>query len=272
MARRSYRVNFTGGSGFQLAGIVDKDDSVDAAPVAVFSHCFTCNKDLKAIVRISRGLAEAGLTVLRFDMTGLGGSEGDFSETNFTSNVADLHAAIEFASDELGPVQSLIGHSFGGAASLHVASTASKTPSLGRLSSLVTLAAPSDTRHLGELLIRMSPEIESVGEGNVTIGGRTWLIKRQMVEDFFSHDLTAAIPKIETAALILHSPIDETVHYDHAVRIQTLLNTRADGPILGSLVSLIDADHLLARNSDDLLLVTDLLSAFIRRRSVVGGR
>ncbi len=194
--RRSYRVKFpggtrTGGRVNQLAGIVDRPAEVAAAPVAVFSHCFTCNKDLKVIVRISRALAAAGIAVLRYDMTGLGGSEGHFSKTNFSTNLADLEAAMRFAERELGHVTALIGHSFGGAATLAAASNhANET------SAVVTLAAPSDTQHLAELLSRIDPRIEREGVGEVEIGGRRYQVNQQMLSDFRSHELTAMIPKV----------------------------------------------------------------------------
>ncbi|GIW97014.1 MAG: hypothetical protein KatS3mg111_0347 [Pirellulaceae bacterium] len=115
--RRSQRVTFPGGMGYELAGIVDSPNEPPIA-TAVFTHCFTCNKDLKAIVRISRHLAESGVRVLRYDLTGLGGSRGDFSATNFTTNQADLQAAVRFMSAAFEPPTLLIGHSFGGICSL----------------------------------------------------------------------------------------------------------------------------------------------------------
>ncbi len=261
MARKSYRVQFPGGSGFPLAGIVDRPDDVDSFPVAVLSHCFTCNKDLKAIVRISRGLAELGIGVLRFDMTGLGGSHGDFSRTNFTTNLADLESAIRFAGNELGPVSALIGHSFGGAVSLAFAGSgkSAKQPVV------VTIAAPSDTSHLAVLLAKMDPEIERSGSGHVTIGGIDWKIDRQMLDDFRSHDLPAAIAKIASPVLLFHSPVDETLSFDHAIRIMGLIQNSLTNSAPASLISLHGADHLLANQQADIDLVVSITAAFIVR-------
>lgn len=263
MARKSYRVQFSGGSGFQLAGIIDRPDDDPSAPVVVFSHCFTCNKDLKAIVRISRALAENGIAVLRYDMTGLGSSQGDFSHTNFTTNVADLTAAIEFACVEFQTeTVSLLGHSFGGAASLAYAGSSAGHQ---HVAALVTLAAPSDTHHLAALLARMDPAIESDGEGTVTIGGLKWRIYRHMLEDFRSHEVTATIPKIKAPTLLLHSPVDETLAYDHALRIMGLIqgSPETDTPV--SLMTLAGADHLLATNPKDIEFVAEVVSAFVKR-------
>jgi len=273
--RISRRVEFPGGSGFNLAGIVDQV-VVDAAskdganqespsPVIVFSHCFTCNKDLKAIVRTSRALAVSGITVLRYDMTGLGGSDGDFSQTNFTTNIADLRAAIRFATAELGPVTGLIGHSFGGAAALAVAGDPQGFES--SLRGIATLAAPSDTQHLAELMDMMNPEIASRGVGEIEIGGRRWAIRREMTADFRSHRLGDLIARVSVPLMVMHSPADRTVAFDEAIRIFQLASTRPVGvtPPAVSLVALDGADHLLANNANDLVYVTELLSAFFRR-------
>ncbi len=264
MKRKSYRVKFPGGAGFDLAGIVDRPEGIDVMPVAVFSHCFTCNKDLKAIVRISRALAEQGVAVLRYDMTGLGGSDGDFADTHFSTNMADLRAAIRFASGELAAVTALIGHSFGGAVSLAVAG--SDHPD--NLGAVVTLAAPSDTQHLAALLSRMNPAIERDASGSVDIGGRRWTIREKMLADFRHHDLPGMISRIAAPTLIMHSPVDKTVGYDHALRIMGLIQSGRDQGTAVSLVSIAGADHLLADSAADLAFVADSAAAFMRRYSL----
>jgi pimeloyl-ACP methyl ester carboxylesterase len=265
--RQSRRVRFEGGNGFELAGIVDSASLSDDVPhpIVVFSHCFTCNKDLKAIVRISRALATSGVSVLRYDMTGLGGSEGDFSWTNFSTNVNDLRAALRFASKEIGPVTGLIGHSFGGAASLAVGGDPQSAAS--SLRAIVTLAAPSDTQHLANLMDWMSPAIASAGVGEVEIGGRRWSIRKEMTADFRSHRLADLVTRIEVPLLILHSPEDETVGFDQALRIYQLASTRPIGtrPPPVSLVALDGADHLLAKDANDSAYVAEIVSAFFRR-------
>jgi putative redox protein len=266
--RHSYRVRFSGGNGFELAGIVDRprerstSELLADAPVAVFSHCFTCSKDLKAIARISRRLAELGVSVLRFDMTGLGGSDGDFSRTHFTSNQADLRAAIQFAGAELGAVTGLIGHSFGGAASLAVASDESARPET--LKAVVAIAAPSDTVHLANLLDRMNPKIQEEGLGEVEIGGRRWTIRREMLDDFRTHQLADQLPKVRAQVIAFHSPADETVGYDHALRISSLISGENGQPGC-SVVTLSGADHLLIRHPGDAILVADTAAAFLNR-------
>lgn len=282
--RRSYRVRFEGGSGFALAGIVDRptlegDDDVTTArlpyPVAVFSHCFTCNKDLKAITRISRYLAESGMAVLRFDMTGLGGSDGDFSDTSFSTNLADLAAAIRFADNSLGTVTALIGHSFGGAASLAIAAGMplrhGSPPLLDdlrhKLAAVISIAAPSDTKHLADLLQRMNPAIQSDGMGDVTIGGFTWSIRREMLEDFRAYALPDYLNRVRSRVLSFHSPVDQTLGYDHALRIASLVEDEHGLPGC-SLITLSGADHLLAKHAADADYVAQVSACFLRRYAV----
>jgi uncharacterized protein len=259
--RRSERVYFPGGSGYELSGILDLPSDEPQA-VAVFTHCFTCSKDLKAIVRISRGLAELGYAVLRYDLTGLGGSAGDFSHTDFRSNRADLTAAVEFVTQRLAAPSFLIGHSFGGACSL------SLTESFPGVRGTVSLASPSDTAHLAKLLARLNPAIEAHGEGVVNIGGFEYSIRPAMLEDFRTFDLPALLQRVTKPVLLFHSPVDETLGFEHALRLYGLLTQRAEEappPSPASLICIPDADHLLVRNPADLRFVTHMIAAWFER-------
>ncbi|EMI45965.1 alpha/beta hydrolase family protein [Rhodopirellula sp. SWK7] len=278
--RRSYRVRFENARGTSLAGIIDRPIRPAAitptlestsVPVVVFSHCFTCSKDLKAITRISRSLAESGIAVLRYDMTGLGGSDGDFSETNFSTNLADLTAAIEFANDSIGPVTGLIGHSFGGAASLAIAAGMPAndhhpiTETIrSQIAAVVSIAAPSDTQHLAALLTRLNPALENNERGDVVIGGRAWTITRQMLDDFRSHQLPDHLNRIRSRVLAFHSPVDQTLGYDHALRIAGLIEDN-DGLPACSLITLSGADHLLVNDPRDADYVAELTASFLKR-------
>lgn len=260
--RRSERVSFIGGSGHELAGIIDfPEDGLRAA--AVFSHCFTCNKDLKAIVRISRGLAERGFAVLRYDMTGLGNSQGDFSQSNFTTNQQDLRAAFDFLESRIDAPKFLVGHSFGAACSL------SLTQEIQDVVGTVSIAGPSDTQHLADLLNRMNSEIEVRGIGTVTIGGFEYVIRKQMLDDFRSHDLPARVRAIDKPVLLFHSHDDETLAYEHVLRLFDGLSKRPGTakPAEASLVNIPGADHLLIRNPADVEFVVSTIAAWMDRQS-----
>lgn len=227
----------------------------------VFSHCFTCNKDLKAIVRISRALAERGWGVLRYDFAGLGGSEGVFANTNFTTNCDDLRGAVEFLSGEYHAPRFLIGHSFGGAASLAMANQ------LPSVVGVITLAAPSDTTHLAKLLASMNPKIESDGQGDVVIGGMTHTITREMLTDFRSHDLPSQVQSLRKPLLVFHSPEDETVAFQHAVENTGLSSGSASftGSYPRTLVALPGSNHLFTNSERDIAFVVGMMDAWCER-------
>lgn len=260
MSRISERVRFDSHASHSLAGIVDRPSQGVASAVVVFSHCFTCGKDLKTIVRISRTLASRGIAVLRFDMAGIGESGGDFSASNFRTNQLDLRAAIAFAAERIGPVTGLVGHSFGGAASLAIAGDSPPTS----LRAVVTVAAPSDTTHLATLLDRMDPDIARGGVGRVTIGARDWTIRRETLDDFREQDLPGRIANVAVPTLIFHSPVDNTVAFDHALRIQTLIQGSQRGGT-ASLVTLPEADHLVIGDQRDVTYVAETTAAFLLR-------
>ena len=137
----SERIEFKGAMGEMLAGRIDKPEA-DVKACALFAHCFTCSKNLKAVGNITKALAAEGVETLRFDFTGLGESEGDFSDTNFSSNVDDLIAAYEYMSERGSEPSILIGHSLGGAAVLQAASR------MEAVKAVVTIGAPSDPGHV----------------------------------------------------------------------------------------------------------------------------
>ncbi|MBD3857110.1 MAG: alpha/beta fold hydrolase, partial [Acidobacteria bacterium] len=163
--------------GHKLAALLDLPEGNEPVAHALFAHCFTCSKDYKGVVWVSKALAAEGIAVLRFDFTGLGESEGDFADTTFSSNVADLVAAAEFMDRELEAPKILIGHSLGGAAVLHAAA---RIPSV---TAVATLAAPSSTDHLAGVIRSSASGIESAGEAEVRIGSRSFRIRKEFLDD-----------------------------------------------------------------------------------------
>jgi len=245
-------VRFPGAFGEDLAARIDRPETEPRA-WALFAHCFSCSKELKPVTRISRALVERGVGVLRFDFTGLGESEGDFADTNFSSNLDDLVAAADYAREHLGAPRLLIGHSLGGAA---VLAAASRIP---ESAAVATIGAPSDTEHLGDTILRSNPEIESRGEAEVSLGGRPFRVKQQLLDDLRGHDLDESIGGLGRALLIFHSPVDEVVGIDHAGRIYKAARHPK------SFVSLDDADHLLLRDESDSRYVAEVLAAWTSR-------
>lgn len=248
----SQRVFFQNDQEIRLAGILDMPNEAPKC-FAVFSHCFTCTKDLKAIVKISRGLAKHNIAVLRFDFTGLGDSHGDFSQTNIQTNLADVAAAVNWLAKEHSAPELLIGHSLGGAAMM------ASFSQIASAKCLVTLAAPSCTKHLAGFLDNQNPDINKLGVGEVTIGGRTHTMRKQLLESLAEFDLKTEIEKIEKPHLIMHSPQDETLAFQHA---DDIFQWTAGAK---SLITLDGSDHLFVNRPDDVHYVADLIATWSRR-------
>lgn len=224
----------------------------DIRSFALFAHCFTCSKDVHAATRVSRSLTDLGIAVLRFDFTGLGNSDGDFANTNFSSNVADLLSAYEFLSETHDSPQILIGHSLGGAA---VLAAAASMPSV-RL--VTTIGAPSDVTHVERLLSRNIEQIEKDGQATVSLGGRQFVIKKQFLDDLRRTSLTEKIKNLSAALLVFHSPLDQVVSIDNAHEIYMAAHHPK------SLICLEGATHLLDRREDS-EYVADVMASWCRR-------
>jgi putative redox protein len=245
------RFQFTGEGGHQLAAALELPDGEPAA-YALFAHCFTCGKDTLAAKRISVALAARGIAVLRFDFTGLGSSEGDFANSTFSSNVADLMRAADHLRGARRAPSILIGHSLGGAA---VLAAAGKIP---EAKAVVTIAAPSDPAHVTGLFGEHIDDIREQGEVEVSLAGRPFRIKREFLDDIAEHELMKDIADLHKALLVMHSPVDDTVGIDNATKIFV----GAKHP--KSFVSLDHADHLLTKPADA-LYAADVIAAWASR-------
>ena len=219
---------------------------------ALFAHCFTCSKDTVAASRVSRALAVRGIAVMRFDFTGLGGSDGDFANTNFSSNVEDLIKAAEFLRQFGDGPSILVGHSLGGAA---VLSAADQIP---ECRAVVTIGAPSDPAHVQHLLADSIDEIVSTGEQEVVLAGRKFVVRKQFLEDIAEQKLSQKVHRLNRALLIMHSPQDDIVDIDHAREIyRAALHPK-------SFISLDKSDHLLT-NKRDAEYAAEVIAAWVSR-------
>lgn len=227
---------------------------IDQHPIAyaLFAHCFTCSKNVRAARSISQCLTKRGIAVLRFDFAGLGDSEGDFSDSNFSSNVADLIAAAQFLEQHHTAPAILIGHSLGGAA---VLATADSLPSV---KAVVTVGAPAEPAHVQHLIQSASEEIEAKGEAVVQIGQQRFNIKKQFLEDIHQQTLQNKIKRLNKALLVLHAPQDRIVSIDNAEKIYLAARHPK------SFISLDGADHLLS-NKEDGHYVGEVIASWVVR-------
>lgn len=246
------KIEFTNASGHVLAGALHLPNNQKPQAMALFAHCFTCGKDVVAASRIAEALAQQGIGVLRFDFTGLGGSDGDFANTSFSTNVADLEAAAEFLARDFQAPRLLIGHSLGGAAALVAAQR------IASIDAVATIAAPASPQHIQHLFADQACDIRDQGQAEVNIGGRPFVIGAEFVNDLETWPADAAIAKLGKPLLIFHSPVDQVVNINEAAK----LYQAARHP--KSFISLDNADHLLSR-PEDANYVAQTLTAWASR-------
>jgi putative redox protein len=245
------RLQFPGRDGQQLAARLDTPPGAIQA-FALFAHCFTCGKDALAASRIAQALTMHGIAVLRFDFTGLGGSDGEFANTNFSSNVADLIAAADYLRSQYQAPALLIGHSLGGAAVLAAAGD------IAEVKAVVTIAAPSDPAHVVGMFGDSRPAIEADGEAEVLLAGRPFRIKQQFLDDVAEQRLLGKVSALRRALLVMHSPADDTVGIDNASQIFSAARHPK------SFVSLDKANHLLS-GKEDAAYVANTIAAWSQR-------
>ncbi len=252
MSIKTERVEFINRMGHRLAARLDVPNG-EVTAYAIFAHCFTCSKDLKPIRQIGNQLAGEGIAVLRFDFTGLGDSEGEFSETDFTSNVEDLVTAADYLRDHFSPPQLLIGHSLGGTAVLVAGAR------IPEVRAVATIAAPSDTEHLRDILVKHAPELRNQETAEIFFGGQRVKIHRNLLTDLSEQNIHENLKSFSKPLFIFHSPIDNVVGIEHASR----LFQAAEHP--KNFVSLDGADHLLLNNRGDAEFVGMTIANWSRR-------
>lgn len=227
-------VKFNNQSGEALSGRLTVPDTRAPHAFALFAHCFTCTKNFAATRNIAKALADQGIATLVFDFTGLGSSDGDFADSNFSTNVLDLVAAADYLKEAHQAPKLLVGHSLGGTA---VLKAAAHIPSAV---AVATLGSPSHAAHVEHLVASKSDEIERDGEAEVLLAGRPFKIRKQFLDDIRNQPILDDVASLRKALLVMHAPLDDTVTMDNA----TDIFVKAKHP--KSFVSLDDADHLLS--------------------------
>jgi len=248
----SEKITFKGAFGDDLSAKLDWPDG-DLRSWVLFAHGFSIGKDLKPVRTISKTLVENGYGMMRFDFTGLGESGGNFEDTNFTSNCEDIRKAAEYLSEHHHAPCVLIGHSFGGTASLKVADE------IPGCKAVATIGSPCDTKHIVHQFADKIEEIHEEGEAKVLLGGRPFIIKEQFLDDVANQNIAEQITELDRALMVFHSPQDRVVSIDNASHIYV----KAKHP--KSFVSLDGADHLLLRNAADAEYVANVLAAWAGR-------
>ena len=236
---KSENIKFLNSNGFELAARLEFPEEQPKG-YALFAHCFTCNKNLTAVKNIGNALTTNGIAVLRFDFTGLGESEGEFENTNFSSNVFDLISAAQFLEENYSAPDILIGHSLGGAAVIFA------SHQIKSIKAVATIGAPSNPKHVAHLFKDGLDEIREKGVATLMIGGRTFNIQQQFLDDINEKNMENILKEMNKALLVMHSPQDTTVSIENAAQIyQAAWHPK-------SFISLDGADHLLSKKEDSI--------------------
>jgi uncharacterized OsmC-like protein/alpha/beta superfamily hydrolase len=246
------KITFLNQDNQELVGRLELPINQHPHNFAIFAHCFTCNKNLSAVKNISRELTANGFGVLRFDFTGLGESDGNFENTNFSGNVEDLISASRFLEKEYKLPSLLIGHSLGGAAAIFAASE------LPSIKAVATICTPSNPKHVKHLIQSSVEEIKATGEANVNIGGGPFTIKKQFLDDIETKSLPNIAKNLRKALLVMHSPQDTTVVIENAEEIYLAARHPK------SFVTLDGANHLLMKKEDS-VYVGSLIATWAKR-------
>ena len=251
MSGETKKTEFIGASGETLAAALEMPLGKPRGFV-LFAHCFTCTKDLKSARLISKAMRDNGFAVLRFDFTGLGGSEGDFENTNFSSNVADLVKAADFLREEHEAPSIIVGHSLGGSAALIAASE------IPEVKAVASIGAPADASHVAHQFGSALDAIRRSGNATVTLAGRPFTITRQFIDDLSGQNVIDKVRDLGKPLLVMHAPLDDVVGIENATEIFVA----AKHP--KSFVSLDTADHLLHK-TEDARYAADVLAAWAAR-------
>lgn len=246
------KVRFRNEEGHALVGRLEIPIDQHPHNFVIFAHCFTCTKNLLAIKNISRALTSSGFAVLRFDFTGLGESDGDFADTNFSGNVQDLTAAANYLSQNYSPPTLLVGHSLGGAAAIFAAHD------IPSVKAVTTIGAPSSPYHVKHLLKSNLAEIRSEGKATVNLSGRNFTVKKQFLDDLETKPMGRTLKNMDKAILIMHSPQDQIVGIKNAEELYTAAHHSK------SFVSLDGADHLLSKKEDS-VYVGEVIAGWAQR-------
>jgi putative redox protein len=246
------KITFTNSENQQLSARLELPNHEKPHSYAIFAHCFTCNKNLLAVKNIARALNNKGIAVLRFDFTGLGESEGDFVDTNFSSNIQDLISASDFLTKQYQAPSLLIGHSLGGAAVIYAAKE------IESIKAVATIGAPSSPDHVQHLFKSDLEEIKEKGKATVSIGGREFSLKKEFLEDIESKKMESCIKSLRKPILIMHSPQDNTVGIQNAKELYHYAHHPK------SFISIDGADHLLS-NKEDSIYVGNIISGWASR-------
>lgn len=238
----------------KLSAIIEMPED-DIKDILIISHCFTCSKIYKLYNNISKTLVDKNYGVVRYDVMGLGDSEGNFSESSFTTNVEDLLFVYEYISDHFKTPRYLFGHSLGSLISIKASNL------LDSIDGVITVGSPSNFNNLINLFSHYENELNKNSEVNINLAGRSIDIGLRFLEDLRGNDAVDIIENFNKSILIFHSNSDMTVPYENGLNLFNSINSDK------SFITLNNTDHL-ADKVEDADYISELLSIWLDKKEI----
>lgn len=217
----------------------------------IISHCFTCSKLYKLYNNISNTLVENGYGVVRYDVMGLGESEGDFSDTSFSTNVEDLIAVNDYVSEKYKSPRFLFGHSIGSLVSIKAANI------LEAIIGVVTVGSPPNFDNLFNFFSNYEDELKKEDNLVVNLFGRSINIGPKYLKDLQRENVEEIIANFNKSIIIFHSTSDKIVPYRNGLKLFNSIDSEK------SFITLKDVDHL-ASSKEDSIYIGEILKNWLR--------
>lgn len=232
-----------------LSTIIEMPEG-DIKDFIIISHCFTCSKFYKFYTNISKSLVGHGYGVVRYDVMGLGDSEGNFGKTSFSTNVEDLIAIYDYVSANYKKPRFLIGHSLGSLVSMKAANI------LDSIAGVATIGSPSDFDNLIKVFSSYEDELKEKDNIVVNLLGRNINFGLDYLNDIKNQNAEDIIENFSKPIIIFHSNSDSTVPYDQGLKLFNLINSDK------SFITLNDVDHLVG-DEEDSIYIGNILSNWL---------
>jgi len=230
------QIQFSNLSGEKLAGTfhVPAENSRHGI---ILGHCFTCSRHTRVLRDLSLALLDVGFKVLRFDFSGNGQSEGNFSESFYSKQVDDIKAAASFISAQDVSWIGVAGHSMGAMVALLAAS---QMKNIKAICTLAAKASPLQSFHF--LSQDQIQELQSTGRVNFISRGRNLELTEAFFADAAKYDLSSIMPSLPQPLMVVHGDMDEIIPVENAYRLHQYKRVNTELAIISG------ADHMFSQD------------------------
>jgi putative redox protein len=250
-------IEFANHCGEKLAATLHLPDGSPDRGV-ILGHCFTCSRHTSILRSICHALAASGFTVLRFDFSGNGQSEGEFTESTYSKQIAEMKTAAALLATHGVSWLGLAGHSMGAMVALLAAGE------IKAAKAVCALAARSRVMGVADLLTPAQlKRIQETGRVLFVSRGRSLELTGEMFRDASRYDLGRTVASFMLPVLLVHGDQDEITPVDEAYRIQ---HYRVEGARLAVIPG---ADHMFT-SDEHRRMVTEVVVRWFKEQAPGG--